>query len=74
MRATYTNGVCTVREEAVEFLVVANGELQVTRDDTRLLVVAGGVASELEDLGGEVLEDSSDVDCVRADGVMRSRV
>lgn len=29
-------------EETVELLIVANGELQVTGDDTRLLVVTGG--------------------------------
>ena len=43
-------------------LVVPNGELHVPRDDTLLLVVARGVARELEDLGSEVLEDSSEVD------------
>ena len=35
----------------------------MARDDTRLLVVAGGVTGELEDLGGEVLEDGGEVDC-----------
>ena len=49
-------------EELVELLVVAHGELHVTRDDARLLVVARGVASELEDLGGEVLEHGGEVD------------
>ena len=34
----------------------------MTRDDARLLVVAGGVAGELEDLGREVLEDGGEVD------------
>lgn len=43
-------------------LVVADGELQVTGDDTLLLVVARGVASELENLGSEVLEDCGEVD------------
>ena len=43
-------------------LIVADGELQVTGDNTLLLVVAGGVASKLEDLGSEVLEDCSKVD------------
>jgi hypothetical protein len=44
-----------VAEQLVQLLIVADGELQMTRDDTRLLVVAGGVASQLEDLGREVL-------------------
>ena len=39
-----------------------NGELHVAGDDARLLVVAGGVAGELEDLGREVLEDGGEVD------------
>jgi len=43
-------------------LIVADGELQVTGNNTLLLVVAGGVASKLEDLGSEVLEDCSKVD------------
>ena len=34
----------------------------MTGDDTLLLVVARRVASELENLGSEVLEDSSEVD------------
>ena len=49
-------------EELVELLVVAHGELDVARDDAGLLVVAGGVAGELEDLGAEVLEDGGEVD------------
>jgi hypothetical protein len=43
-----------VAEELVELLIVADGELQVPGDDTRLLVVTGGVTGELEDLGREV--------------------
>ena len=50
------------REELGELLVVADRELDVARDDARLLVVARGVAGELEDLGGEVLEDGGEVD------------
>ena len=49
-------------EELVELLVVADGELDVARHDARLLVVARGVARELEDLGAEVLEDGAHVD------------
>ena len=46
-------------EEFVEFLVVADGELEMTGDDTRLLVVAGGVTGELEDLRSEVWKESA---------------
>jgi len=48
-------------EQLVELLIVADGELDVPGDDAALLVVAGGVASELEDLGGKVLEDGGKV-------------
>ena len=44
-----------------ELLIVADGQLDVAGHDAGLLVVAGGVAGELEDLGGEVLEDGSEV-------------
>jgi len=48
-------------EEAVKFLVVADSELNVAGHDSGLLVVLGGVASELEDLSGEVLKDGGAV-------------
>jgi len=57
-----TLGDCDVSEKLVQFLIVADGELEMTGDDTGLLVVTGGVASQLEDFGREVLKDSSEVD------------
>jgi hypothetical protein len=51
-----------VAEQLVQLFVVADGELQVTGDDTGLLVVAGGVASQLEDLSRQVLKDGGEVD------------
>ena len=51
-----------IAEELVELLIVAHGELDVARDDAGLLVVAGSVAGELEDLSAEVLEDGRHVD------------
>ena len=48
-------------EQLVELLVVTDGELDVAWDDALLLVVAGGVACELQNLGGQVLEDGSEV-------------
>jgi hypothetical protein len=53
---------CDVSEKLVQFLIVADGELEMTRDDTGLLVVAGGVTSQLEDFGRKVFEDSCEVD------------
>ena len=43
-------------------LIVADGELEMTRHDTVLLVVTSGVASKFEDLGGEVFEHGCEVD------------
>ena len=49
-------------QQLVQLLVVSDGQLEVTRDDTGLLVVAGSVAGQLEHLGGQVLEHGSQVD------------
>ena len=57
-----TLGDGDVTEQLVQLLVVSDGELQVTWDDAGLLVVAGSVASKLENLGSEVLKDGSEVD------------
>ena len=43
-------------QQLVELLVVADGQLQVTRDNARLLVVQGRVARQLQDLGRQVLQ------------------
>jgi len=51
-----------VSEELVQLLIVADGELEMTWNDTGLLVVTGGVSSQLEDFSGEVLEDGGEVD------------
>lgn len=50
-----------ILEQLVELLVVADGQLDVAGDDAHPLVVAGSVASELENLGSEVLEDGGEV-------------
>ena len=49
-------------QESVELLIVADGELNVSWHNSGLLVVLSGVASELENLSGEVLKDGSEVD------------
>jgi hypothetical protein len=53
---------CNVSEKLVQFFIVADGELQMTGDDTGLLVVAGGIASQFEDFSCKVFEDSGKVD------------
>ena len=57
-----TLGDGDVSEKLVQLLVVADGELKVTGDDTGLLVVTSGVTSQLEDFGSQVLKDGSEVD------------
>ncbi len=49
------------REQLVQLLVVTDGELQVTGNDPALLVVAGSIACQLQDLSGQVFHDSSEV-------------
>jgi hypothetical protein len=57
-----TLGDGDVSEKLVQFLIVADGKLEMTGDDTGLLVVTGGVASQLEDFSSQVLKDGSQVD------------
>ena len=57
-----TLGNGDVAQELVQLLIVADGKLKVTGNDTGLLVVTGGVTSQLENLSSEVLENGSQVD------------
>jgi hypothetical protein len=43
-----TLGDGDVAKELVQLLIVADGELEMTGDDTGLLVVTGGVAGQLK--------------------------
>jgi len=45
-----------------ELVVVADGQLHVAGHDTGLLVVTGGVSSQLQNLSGQVLQDRGEVD------------
>jgi hypothetical protein len=49
-------------EQLVQLLIVLDGKGDVTRDDTSLLVITGGIACKLEDLSAEVLKDGGKVD------------
>lgn len=53
---------CDVTKELVQFLIVSDGELEMTGDDTSLLVVTGSIASQLEDFSSEILKDGSQID------------
>jgi hypothetical protein len=57
-----TLGDGDVTQKLVQLFVVPDGELEMTGDDTRLLIVTGGVASQLENFGSEILKDGSEVD------------
>ena len=48
-------------EKLVQLLVIADGQLDVTGNDTGLLVVTSSVASQLQDLSGKVLKNSGEV-------------
>lgn len=48
-------------EKLVQLLIVSDRELEMAGNDTGLLVVAGSVASQLENLGSEILKDGSEV-------------
>lgn len=49
-------------DEGVKLLVSTDGQLQVTRGDTLHLQILASVPSQLQNLGRQVLEDSSRVD------------
>ena len=49
-------------QQLVELLVVADGQLQVAGNDAGLLVVAGGVSGQFQDLRGQVLQHRRQVD------------
>ena len=50
------------REELVQLFIVTDGELKMTGDDPRLLVVTSSIASQLEHLSCEVFHHGSQVD------------
>ena len=56
-----------VAKELVQLLVVPDGELQVTGDNTLLLVVARRVTRKLEDLSSQVLKYCREVNCNRTE-------
>jgi len=41
----------------------------VTRNDTLLLVITGGVSGQLEDLSGKILKHGSKIDCILRVGI-----
>jgi hypothetical protein len=57
---TLSNG--DPREELVQFLVISDGKLKMTGDDSALLVVSGSISCQLENFSSKVLHNCSEVD------------
>jgi hypothetical protein len=50
-----------VSQQLVQFLIVSDGKLEMTGDDTGLLVIASSVTSQLKNFGRKVFENGSEV-------------
>ena len=53
---------CDMTKELIQFLVIADGELEVAGDDTGLLVVTRGVTGQFKDFSSKVFEHSGKID------------
>jgi hypothetical protein len=62
VRENTTLGNGDARQKFVQLLVVTDGQLQVTWDDSGLLVVTGGVTSQLENFSSQVFHDGGQID------------
>lgn len=49
------------RQQLVQFLVISDGELQMSRDDSGFLVVSGCIACQFQHFGGQVFQDGCKV-------------
>lgn len=56
-----TLGDSDVAEELVQFLIVADGQLEMTRDNASLLVITSSVAGQLEDFSSEIFKNGSKI-------------
>jgi len=52
---------CNSRQQFVQFLVVTDSQLKMTRYDSRFLVVSGSISSQFQDFSRQVLQDSGQV-------------
>ena len=62
VRQDATLGDGNARQELVEFLVVADGKLEMAGDDTGLLIITGSIAGQFENFGSQVLHDGGQID------------
>ncbi len=65
---TLSNG--NTRQKFVQLLVVSDSQLQVSWDNSGLLVITGSIASQLENFSAQVLENGSPSNslCIRPTG------
>jgi len=49
-----------ITEQLVQFLIVADGELVMARDDMLLLVTASGISRQFDDFSGEKFDNCSE--------------
>ena len=49
-------------EKLVQLLVVADGQLEMTGNDTRLLIIASSVTGQFEDFSSEVFQYGGEID------------
>jgi hypothetical protein len=48
-------------QKSVQFLIVLDGQGNVTGDDTRFLVVTGGISGQFQNFGAQIFQDGSQV-------------
>ena len=49
-------------EQFVQLLVVPDGQLEMSGDDTGLLVIPSGVSGQLQDFSSQIFEDCGQID------------
>ena len=61
VRQNTTLGNGDARQQLVELFIVTDGKLQVTGDDTGLLVVTGGVTCQFQNFSGKIFHHSCQI-------------
>ena len=61
VRENTTGCDCNATEELVKLLIIANRQLNMAGNDASLLVIACSVSGQLQNLGREVLQNSTQV-------------
>ena len=57
-----TGGDSGVSHKSGQFLVISDGQLNMSRDDSASSVVSGSIAGKFKNFSGKVFKDSSEVD------------